>query len=223
MQILGFLCCASQTSSRFPPRLFDPSAEHRLTANHITTRSLGSTKVLFKMPPRKQNKHINKRKEQQSNNTPNQQHPSEDTNPNPPYFAPPAPPPIDASSSPFGFSSSHDSKDIFGILQNEKVAVPARSVRFTEPAIPIPDRGHGSQKQTLDPFEVRIRFTQHLQHLNASVTSANKAAQYALKYRDMDEDLHSCILEQLEKVRFALWKYQNWRNAANFLLLGRTR
>jgi CTD kinase subunit gamma len=53
----------------------------------------------------------------------------------------------------------------------------------------------------MDPFEVRIRFTQHLQHLNASVTSANKAAQYALKYKDMDEDLHSCILEQLERVR----------------------
>lgn len=53
----------------------------------------------------------------------------------------------------------------------------------------------------MDPFEVRIRFTQYLQHLNASVTSANKTAQYALKYRDMDEDLHSCILEQLEKVR----------------------
>jgi hypothetical protein len=52
----------------------------------------------------------------------------------------------------------------------------------------------------MDPFEVRIRFTQHLQHLNASVTSANKAAQYAIKYRDMDEDLHSCILEQLERV-----------------------
>ena len=55
-------------------------------------------------------------------------------------------------------------------------------------------------KSAMDPFEVRIRFTQHLQHLNASVTSANKAAQYALKFRDMDEDLHSCILEQLEKV-----------------------
>ncbi|KAH6668910.1 CTD kinase subunit gamma CTK3-domain-containing protein [Halenospora varia] len=51
----------------------------------------------------------------------------------------------------------------------------------------------------MDPFEVRVRFTQHLQHLNASVTSANKAAQYALRYRDMDEDLHSCILEQLER------------------------
>jgi hypothetical protein len=53
----------------------------------------------------------------------------------------------------------------------------------------------------MDPFEARLSFTKHLQHLNASQTSANKAAQYALKYRDMDEDLHSCILEQLEKVR----------------------
>jgi hypothetical protein len=51
-----------------------------------------------------------------------------------------------------------------------------------------------------DPFEVRMRFTTQLQHLSASVTSAQKAAHYALKYRDMDEDLHSCILEQLERV-----------------------
>ncbi|KAH7328504.1 CTD kinase subunit gamma CTK3-domain-containing protein [Stachybotrys elegans] len=50
-----------------------------------------------------------------------------------------------------------------------------------------------------DPFEVRMRFTSQLQHLNASVTSAQKAAQYALKYKDMDEDLHSCILEQIER------------------------
>jgi hypothetical protein len=71
-------------------------------------------------------------------------------------------------------------------------------------SVPIPGRGHGklSKKGTMDPFEVRVRFTQHLQHLNASVTSANKAAQYAIKYRDMDEDLHSCILEQLERVSF---------------------
>jgi hypothetical protein len=53
-----------------------------------------------------------------------------------------------------------------------------------------------------DPFEVRMRFTNQLRQLNASVTSAQKAAQYALKYRDMAEDLHSCILEQLERVGF---------------------
>lgn len=52
-----------------------------------------------------------------------------------------------------------------------------------------------------DPFEVRMRFSSQLQHLNASVSSAQKAAQYAIKYKDMDEDLHSCILEQVERVR----------------------
>jgi len=51
-----------------------------------------------------------------------------------------------------------------------------------------------------DPFEVRMKFTHQLQHLNASVNSAQKAAVYALRHQDMDEDLHSCILEQLEKV-----------------------
>jgi CTD kinase subunit gamma len=51
-----------------------------------------------------------------------------------------------------------------------------------------------------DPFEVRMKFSHQLQHLNASVTSAQKAAQYALRHRDMDEDLHSCILEQIERV-----------------------
>ncbi|KAL1843799.1 hypothetical protein VTJ49DRAFT_7509 [Mycothermus thermophilus] len=50
----------------------------------------------------------------------------------------------------------------------------------------------------VDPFEVRMRFTSQLRGLNASVMSAQKAAQYALKHRDMAEDLHSCILEQLE-------------------------
>lgn len=48
-----------------------------------------------------------------------------------------------------------------------------------------------------------MRFSAQLQHLNASVASAQKAAQYALKYKDMDEDLHSCILEQVERVRLA--------------------
>lgn len=51
-----------------------------------------------------------------------------------------------------------------------------------------------------DPFEVRMRFTNQLRQLNASVSSAQKAAQLALKYRDMAEDLHSCILEQVERV-----------------------
>jgi hypothetical protein len=71
------------------------------------------------------------------------------------------------------------------------------------PEVAFPDFEHGqvsSRTTQMDPFEVRLRFTQQLQHLNASVTSANKAAQFAIKYRDMDEDLHSCIIEQLERV-----------------------
>ena len=53
-----------------------------------------------------------------------------------------------------------------------------------------------------DPFEVRMRFTSQLQHLNASVNSSQKAASFVLKHRDLDEDLHSCILEQLERVSY---------------------
>lgn len=51
----------------------------------------------------------------------------------------------------------------------------------------------------MDPFEVRMRFTSLLSHLSASHTSHTKAAMFALKNREMDEDLHSCILEQLER------------------------
>lgn len=50
-----------------------------------------------------------------------------------------------------------------------------------------------------DPFEVRQRFTTLLAHLTASHNSIQKAAYYALKNREMDEDLHSCIIEQLER------------------------
>ena len=60
-----------------------------------------------------------------------------------------------------------------------------------------------------DPFEVRMRFTSQLQHLNASTTSALKAANYALKYAEFSDDLHSCILEQLER--------NNMNNRANIM------
>ncbi|KAI9827914.1 MAG: hypothetical protein M1819_006857 [Sarea resinae] len=63
--------------------------------------------------------------------------------------------------------------------------------------------------EMVDPFEVRMHFTSQLQRLNASVTSSQKAAHYALKNRDMDEDLHSCILEQLER--------NNMNNRANIM------
>lgn len=61
----------------------------------------------------------------------------------------------------------------------------------------------------MDPFEVRMRFSTQLQHLNASTSSAIKAANYALKYSEFSEDLHSCILEQLEN--------NNMNNRANIM------
>ena len=51
----------------------------------------------------------------------------------------------------------------------------------------------------MDPFEARVRFSNDLARLSASHTSHTKAAIFALKNREMDEDLHSCILEQLER------------------------
>ncbi len=60
-----------------------------------------------------------------------------------------------------------------------------------------------------DPFEVRLRFTNLLSHLSASSSASIRCAQYALKHRDMDEDLHSCILEQLER--------NNMNNRANIM------
>ena len=60
-----------------------------------------------------------------------------------------------------------------------------------------------------DPFEVRLRFTNLLSHLSASATASIKTAHYALKHRDMDEDLHSCILENLER--------NNMNNRANIM------
>lgn len=61
-----------------------------------------------------------------------------------------------------------------------------------------------------DPFEVRMRFTTLLSHLSASTTSLVKTAHYALKHRDMDEDLHSCIIENLERGH-------NMNNRANIM------
>ncbi|KAJ5081944.1 sporulation protein [Penicillium alfredii] len=73
----------------------------------------------------------------------------------------------------------------------------------------LPPQNIPKDKMMVDPFEVRMRFTMQLQHLSASVTSSQKAAHYALKYRDLDEDLHSCILEQLER--------NNMNNRANIM------
>ncbi|KAK9479730.1 CTD kinase subunit gamma CTK3-domain-containing protein [Lipomyces japonicus] len=51
----------------------------------------------------------------------------------------------------------------------------------------------------LDAFAARLTFTDLLRRLNASIQSATKCAQFALRYQDLSEDLYSCIIEELDK------------------------
>ena len=52
----------------------------------------------------------------------------------------------------------------------------------------------------VDPFEVRVKFSSQLDHMKASSHVAQHAATYMLKHKDLYEDLHSCIIEQIESV-----------------------
>jgi hypothetical protein len=103
--------------------------------------------------------------------------------------------PLDSFENEYKPYNTYDESD-----ENDDSVTPSKSIPISARSQEISPSASRKDKDVMDPFEVRIRFTQHLQHLNASITSANKAAQYALKYKDMDEDLHSCILEQLERV-----------------------
>ena len=62
--------------------------------------------------------------------------------------------------------------------------------------------GTSDKNSDMDAFDIRMKFNGLLTHLNASVTSANKAAQFALKHKAQGEDLHNVILESLEQVSF---------------------
>lgn len=50
----------------------------------------------------------------------------------------------------------------------------------------------------LDPFEGRLAFLKILKKLTASQQSQIKTAQFALRHKDLDEDLYNCVLEELE-------------------------
>ncbi|KAG4305863.1 hypothetical protein PORY_000773 [Pneumocystis oryctolagi] len=52
----------------------------------------------------------------------------------------------------------------------------------------------------LDPFEGRLAFLEILKKLTASQQSQIKTAQFALRHKDLDEDLYNCVLEELELV-----------------------
>jgi hypothetical protein len=52
-----------------------------------------------------------------------------------------------------------------------------------------------------DPFECRLTFSSLLTKLNASQQAIQKVANYAMRHKNLSEDLYSCIIEVLEQVR----------------------
>jgi CTD kinase subunit gamma len=51
----------------------------------------------------------------------------------------------------------------------------------------------------MDPFEARLQFIKVLQRLNASTQANDAAILFVLKNHDLEEDLYSCVLEELDK------------------------
>ncbi|EEB06110.1 domain kinase I gamma subunit [Schizosaccharomyces japonicus yFS275] len=54
----------------------------------------------------------------------------------------------------------------------------------------------------MDPFEGRLTFLQLLRRLSASQLSQLKPAQFAVRHRELEEDLYSCIREAMESGTF---------------------
>jgi hypothetical protein len=63
------------------------------------------------------------------------------------------------------------------------------------------DFGEASAELAMsDPFELRLHFSNRLRALNPCDDNTEEVVSFALRHRELDEDLHSCILEQLESV-----------------------
>jgi CTD kinase subunit gamma len=59
---------------------------------------------------------------------------------------------------------------------------------------------NSNEPTIMDAFQCRLHFTKLISNLTASAVAAKQCAQFALKNRDVDEDLFSVILEQLQSV-----------------------
>lgn len=53
----------------------------------------------------------------------------------------------------------------------------------------------------MDPFEIRLSFVKSLPKLNGSTQAIDWSLQYIYQNPDLDEDLYSCILQELDNVR----------------------
>jgi len=63
-----------------------------------------------------------------------------------------------------------------------------------------PTRSNTTMSAADDPFACRLAFTKLLSRLNASAGASKQCAQFALRNRELDEDLFNVILEQLQSV-----------------------
>lgn len=52
-----------------------------------------------------------------------------------------------------------------------------------------------------DPFECRLTFLALLKKVSASQQSIHKVAIYAMRHKNLCEDLYNCLIEELEQVR----------------------
>lgn len=52
-----------------------------------------------------------------------------------------------------------------------------------------------------DPFECRLQFISLLSKVSASQQSIHKVAIYAMRHKKLSEDLYSCLIEELERVK----------------------
>lgn len=59
----------------------------------------------------------------------------------------------------------------------------------------------------MDPFEARLQFIKSLQKLNGSIQANEAAIQFLLKNVDLEEDLYSCILQELDGVSIQIQSY----------------
>ncbi|KAE9967080.1 hypothetical protein BLS_006583 [Venturia inaequalis] len=95
--------------------------------------------------------------------------------------------------------------------RNHPDGPPPLSTSGFKPLPPSPPTPSGFKNKllrfrgTMDPFTVRMNFKRaYLEKLTSSPGNQARAAAYALKYREQDEDLHQCIFEVLDNCNINL-------------------
>lgn len=113
------------------------------------------------------------------------------------------------SNNPFPFDTNSNTTPYRSKTHPDRT--PSLSTTGFKPLPPSPPTPEGFKKNPppviksrtgiMDPFAVRMNFKRvYLEKLTSSPGNQVRAAAYALKYREQDEDLHQCIFEVLDNV-----------------------